>query len=98
MYEFFGDGTFDKVVVAIISSSSYGVNVFEGKYRVSGNRITLYDQMRGSQMASSWDEVYAILADPPAKDTPLEDSEHTFSRTAEGNLLLDDLEFSRLLP
>jgi len=97
IYEFYGDGTFEKTAVAVMNPG-YGVNLFEGRYRVSGDDLTLYDQMRYSEIVYSWDDVYALMANPPVRDTPRDDETFAFDLTAEGNLMLGDTEYVPMVP
>ncbi|MEA4848163.1 MAG: S-layer homology domain-containing protein, partial [Clostridiaceae bacterium] len=96
MYEFKKDGTFYKVLAPMISGARTG-NVFEGKYKISGDKLTLYDQLKSVGPAKSYfDKIwYFEMESYDTKDVPVEDSEYKISRTDEGTLIMDDVEFKR---
>ena len=96
MYEFKKDGTFYKVLAPMISGARTG-NVFEGKYKISGDKLTLYDQLKSVGPAKSYfDKIwYFEMESYDTKDVPVEDSEYKISRTDEGALIMDDVEFER---
>lgn len=77
MYEFKANGTFTRAI-ASVAGSSYNSTAFEGKYRIEGNTITFYNQMKSTGYASSWDEIWR-MANSSIKDIPVEDSTRTFS-------------------
>lgn len=82
MYEFKEDGTFYK----ILSSGTLGgrqATAYSGKYRISGNKITLYRQLKSTGLASAthFDKIWYIRMDSyDTKDVPDEDCVYEISR------------------
>lgn len=80
------DGTFNRTVVAI-AGSTYYLTSFDGKYRVSGNKLVFYDRLKGTATAYSWEEIWR-LTQSLVEDVPVEDEERTFGQTPDGDLFL----------
>ncbi len=85
-YEFREDGTFFRAVGSVVQYS-YSVFAFEGRYRVEGDRIVFYDQLKSEGHASSWDELWRI-AESSIKDVPVEDEERRFTQASADTLIL----------
>lgn len=96
MYEFKKDGTFYKVVAPMILGVRTG-NVFEGKYKVAGNKLIFTDQLKSTGPASSYfDKIWYFTMDSyDTKDVPVEDEEHQISRTDDAMLKIGDSIYNR---
>lgn len=92
MYEFKENGTFSKAIGSV-AGSSYNSTAFEGKYKITSNKLTLYDQKKSTGYASSWNELWRI-SQSLIKDIPVEDNTYTFSMTVDGKLVIGDTEYS----
>lgn len=93
MLELKKDDTFERTLGSV-SGNSYSSTAFEGKYKISGDRIKFYDQKKSTGYASSWDELWQI-SESLVKDTPAQDNEYSFSQSSDGNLIIDDMEYSK---
>lgn len=99
MYEFKADGTFYKIASTMILGGRNGTE-FKGKYRISGNKLTLFDQLKSTGPASSHDfsthKIWYLTMDSyDTKDVPFEDTEYEISRTDNGMLKIGDTEYNR---
>jgi len=99
MYEFKADGTFYKIASTMIMGGRNGTE-FKGKYRISGNKLTLFDQLKSTGPASSHDfsthKIWYLTMDSyDTKDVPFEDTEYEISRTDNGMLKIGDTEYNR---
>jgi len=85
------DGTFFKVVG---TSANYAVSgtSFEGKYRISGDKIVFYSQMKGTGSGSSLTD---MIFNPKIENVPVGDKEESFFLTDSNHLLLGDTELTR---
>lgn len=96
MYEFKADGTFFK----ILSSMYLGANTataYTGKYRISDNKLILYDQLKSTGPASSYyDKIWYFTMDSyDTKDVPAEDAEYEIVRNDDGTLKIGDTVYNR---
>jgi hypothetical protein len=71
------DGTFFKVIG---TSTNYAVSgtSFEGKYKISGNKITFYNQAKGTGSGSSLTD---MIFNSKIENVPVDDTEETFLLT-----------------
>ncbi len=83
--EFREDGTFDKAI-GTVSGYSYSATAFEGKYKVSDNKILFYEQKKSTAYASSSSELWR-MALSKIKDIPVDNEEVEYSKSEEGNLV-----------
>lgn len=95
-YEFKEDGTFCRITAPLVLYVRTG-NVFEGKYRISGDKLILSDILKSTGPAkSNFDKIwYFEVESYDTKDVPWEDEEKKVSRTNDGTLMLDDIEYTR---
>lgn len=95
-YEFKEDGTFCRITAPLVLYVRTG-NVFEGKYRISGDKLILSDILKSTGPAkSNFDKIwYFEIESYDTKDIPVGDAEHQISRTAEGMLIIDGTEYTR---
>ncbi len=99
MYEFKEDGTFYKIASTMIMGGRNGTE-FKGKYRISGNKLILFDQLKSTGPASSHDfsthKIWYLTMDSyDTRDIPFEDTEYEISRTGNGMLKIGDTEYTR---
>jgi hypothetical protein len=96
MHEFKKDGTFYKVVAPLVLGVRTG-NVFEGKYRISGNKLILSDQLKSIGPATSYfDKIWYFTIDSyDSRNTPVEDAEYQVGRADNDKLRIDDTEYDR---
>jgi hypothetical protein len=99
MYEFKADGTFYKIVTTSVMALRNGTE-FKGKYRISGNKLILFDQLKSTGPANSHDfslhKIWYLKMDSyETKDVPFEDTEYEISRMDNGKLKIDDTEYTR---
>ena len=96
MYEFKKDSTFYKVVAPMVNGARTG-NVFEGKYKISGDKVILYDQLKSVGPARSYfDKIwYFEIESYDTKDVPVEDAEHQINRADNDLLKIGDAEYNR---
>jgi hypothetical protein len=87
------DGTFTKVVASVVGDSYYA-SAFEGKYRISGDKLISYERLKSTATASSWEELLRV-AFTSVKDVPVEDTEETFGRSGDDGLLIETTEYER---
>ncbi len=90
--EFKADGTFDKALGTVTGYYYYSSTAFEGKYKVSNNKIHLYEQKKSTAYASSSSALWR-MSDSIVKDIPVEDEEFAYSKSEEGNLIFNDAEY-----
>ncbi len=86
--EFKADGTFDKGVGTIINLTRSATG-FEGKYKISGDKLTLYDQLKSqSRIATEVNRNYwaLIIGQDQYKDIPVDDVEYQITRTDDDEL------------
>lgn len=93
MIELNKDGSFERAVGSV-SGYSYYSTAFEGKYRISAEKIIFYDQKKSTGYASSWEELWRI-SEGLVKDVPVEDTEFSFGGIVDGNLIMNDSEYHR---
>lgn len=99
MYEFMEDGTFQKIASGMILGSRSGTE-FKGKYRISGNKLILFDQLKSTGPASSHDfgshKIWYLTMDSyETRDVSVEDQEYQISRMDNGKVKIDDTEYNR---
>ncbi|HYE82507.1 MAG TPA: S-layer homology domain-containing protein [Clostridia bacterium] len=96
MYEFKKDGTFYRVTAPLVMYVRTG-NVFEGKYRISGDKLILSDILKSIGLAQShFDKIwYFTMESYTSRNVQWEDEEFQISRTDDGTLMIGDIEFNR---
>lgn len=88
MYEFKADGTFTKILSIGISGGRQAT-VFTGKYRLSGNQLTLYELLKGTGPATAthFSMIWYLKMDSyDTKDIPEEDVVYEIARMDEDTL------------
>ncbi len=95
-YEFKEDGTFCRITAPLVLYVRTG-NVFEGKYSISGDKLILSDILKSTGPAkSNFDKIwYFEIESYDTRDVSVEDAEYQISRTADGMLIIDDIEYTR---
>ena len=81
-YEFKKDGTFYKILSSGFSGGRQAT-AYSGKFRVSGNKLTLYKQLKstGPATATHFKIIWYITMDSfETKDVPCEDTEYIISK------------------
>lgn len=86
LYEFNEDRTFSKALGTVVNYL-HSSTLFEGKYKISENKLVLYEQKKSEVNSLSWEELWKS-ADPIIINIPVEDEELTFEKTSEGNLVI----------
>jgi len=96
MYEFKADGTFYKIVSSMYMGGRNGTE-YKGKYSISGDKLILSDQLKGTGPASSrFDKIWYLTMDSyETKDVPAENDEYQISRNADGTLKIGDVGYNR---
>jgi len=96
MYEFKADGSFYKVA-STMSGGSRIATEYKGKYSISGNNLTLSNQLKSTGPASSrFDKIWYITMDSyDTKDVPAAGTVYPISRTDDGMLNLDGNSYTR---
>ncbi|NPV93325.1 MAG: S-layer homology domain-containing protein [Firmicutes bacterium] len=96
MYEFKADGTFYKVVSSMWKGGRTATD-FKGKYQVSGDKLILSDQLKGTGPASCrFDKIWYLTMDSyDSQDIPAEDAEYVISRTSDDMLIINDTQYTR---
>lgn len=96
MYEFKADGTFYKVA-STMSGGARTATDYKGKYRISGDKLILSDQLKGTGPASSrFDKIWYITMDSyDTKDVSAADVEYSITKTDDGMLNLDNTVYTR---
>lgn len=86
LYEFKNDGTFNKTLGSVVNYL-HSSTLFEGKYKISENKLVLYEQKKSEANSLSWEELWKS-ADTIIKNIPVDDDEFAFEITNEGNLII----------
>jgi hypothetical protein len=97
IYEFKEDGTFSKALGTISGSSRFATG-FDGNFKISDDRLILYNQLKSEAQASSrYDDLWIMkIAETLIKDIPVDDEEKPFRKTDEGNLVIDDTVYQKI--
>ncbi len=96
MYEFKKDGTFYRITSPVVMYVRTG-NLFEGKYKVTGDKLILTDIVKSIGPARSYfDKIwYFEIESYTSRNIEWENEEWTISRTDGGTLMIGDTEFDR---
>ncbi len=89
--EFKNDGTFDKGVGTIVNQTRSATG-FTGKYKIYGDKLTLYDQFKSqSRTATEVNRNYwaLIIGQDQYKDIPVDDVEYQITRTNDDELSMN---------
>lgn len=60
--------TFSYMIVTYTSSGSYSATSFEGKYKIEGNTLTFYNQLKGTATASNSSSFDSMIENIPVAD------------------------------
>lgn len=90
IYEFKEDGTFTKAIGTISGYSRYAIG-FEGDFKISGDKLVFYNQLKSEAQAAEQESEwwYLKMADSVMKDIPVDDEEKHFEKDDDGNLVID---------
>ncbi len=97
MYEFKADGTY-YVILSSLWRGARTATYYEGKYKVSVDKLILSERLKGTGPASAthFKEIWYVKMDSyTTKDEAVEDSEFVISKTEDDKLIIGGTQFTR---